>query len=456
MPNDGTGVSLARNFVQTNESDRFYEDLLSHGAQWGVDDEFERAVRELESTRHDIRTLRKFAELLSNLLRKQQLVLGETHLSIARTEMLLGMCYRRMRVPDAAVKSLRSAVTRFQNSEDVERDMFVACLVALSGSYRDATNYDASRTCIKQVYRLLPPEDAPLRLQCAALEELAADLLAENRFKSALEAYERLVAMKTELLKTETTDIVRSLMALSTCHFALHQIDAAESVLIRAGQYYHYLRYDDRALLGQLLESLGGTLRHKAQFMQADILEEVALEVRGGSDQVSHHLLYGSLVSEAQAAEARGDQMTAKGRYREALSLLESQRQKRVVDRLNILAKLLSLTSEQQVVQRSSLFTDIEDSVQAIFCGVKVGTRDGLERIALLYDLCGKTVQSANLRRLAGELMPKVVTKSNAAAAAAAAVTVVSQTAQLYGIVEISLAETVPLLSVEVDDAEEL
>lgn len=427
-----------------------------HGAQWGVDDEFERFVRELNDLRHDARTLTQFADLLRKLLKKQQLVFGETHVALARTEMLLGVCLRRMRIPDAAIKSLRSAVTRFQNADDVDRDLFVACLCALSASYRDATNYDASRTCIKQVYRLLPPEDAPLRLQCAALEELAADLLCENRFKSALEGYHRLVAMKVELLKTESTDIVKSLMQLSSCHFALHQIDEAEEALIRAGQYYHQLKYDDRALLGQLLESLGGTLRHKAQFMQADILEEAALEVRGRSEQTTGHMLYGTLIADAQTAEAKGDQAAAKALYREALCTLESQRQKRAVDRLHILAKLISLTGEQQMVQRSSLFSDIEDSVLTIFCGVQVETREGLERIALLYDLSGKRQQAANLRRLAEELTPKVITNANTEAATPVAVTTVAQVTQLQGIVEISVAETVPLLSVEIDDVEEL
>ncbi|HEY9759256.1 MAG TPA: hypothetical protein V6C97_29120 [Oculatellaceae cyanobacterium] len=456
MSNESSRFSLTKSFVQTNDSERFYEDLLLHGAQWGVDDEFERSVRALEDLPHDVRTLSKFADALRNLLKKQQLILGETHVALARTEMLLGICYRRMRVPDAAIKSLRSAVTRFQNSDDVERDLFVACLCALSAGYRDATNYDASRTCIKQVYRLLPPEDAPLRLQCAALEELAADLLCENRFKSALEGYQRLVAMKVELLKTESTDIVKSLMQLSSCYFALHQIDEAEDALIKAGQHYHQLKYDDRALLGQLLESLGGTLRHKAQFMQADILEEAALEVRGRSEQTTGHMLYGTLIADAQTAESKGDQATAKAHYREALCTLESQRQKRAVDRLHILAKLISLTSEQQMVQRSSLFSDIEDSVITIFCGVRVGTREGLERIALLYDLSGKTHQAANLRRLAEELTPKVVRSENTAGNAAVAVTAVAQVTQLQGVVEISVAETVPLLSVEVDDVEEL
>ena len=190
--------------------------------------------------------------------------------------------------------------------------------------------------------------------------------------------------------------------------------------------------------------------------MQADLLEEAALETRGGGEHVNQHLLYGNLVSQAQAAELSGDMMSAKGRYREALTMLESQRQKRAVDRLNILAKLLSLTGEQQLVQRSSLFSDIEDSVAAIFCGVKVSTRDGLERIALLYDLCGKTAQSANLRSLVALLAPKVVTSQNAVPDAYSTLSNQAPEVHLQGIVEISVAETVPLLSVEVDDAEEL
>jgi hypothetical protein len=282
-------------------------------------------------------------------------------------------------------------------------------------------------------------------------------LLCENRFKSALEGYERLVEMKSELLKTEATDIVRSLVQLSMCHFALHQIDGAELALLRAGQYYHYLRYDDRDLLVQVIDALAGTLRHKAQFMQSDILEEAALELRGRSEQAGGHMLYGNLLKEAEMAESNGDHQTAKARCREALCTLEGQRQKRAVDRLHILAKLMLLTGPQQLVQRSSLHSDIEDSVTTIFCRAKVGTRDGIERIALIYDISGKPQLAANLRKLAEELQETVI--ANGAAALASTVphtqaNQLRQSSQIQGLVEIASSVSVPLLSFTPENVE--
>ena len=409
MQNDNLRLASESRFSPLNEADRFYEKLLSHAAQWGIDNELTNSLKSLNSLRGDPRKLATVSKLLEALLSKQQQKLGDGHVSLARTEMLLGICLQKMRESENSVKRLRSAVTRFQNSDDVERDIFVDCLCALSSSYRDTTNYDASRTCIKQVYRLLPPEDAPLRLQCAALEELAADLLCEHRFKSALEGYERVVTMRAELLKTEINDIVRPLIQLGMCHFALHQLDGAEQCMIKAGQSYHQLKYDDRDLLVQILDALAGTMRHKAQFMQADILEEAALEIRGRSEQMGGHMLYGNLLKEAQAAEEHGDNGAAKVKYREALTALESQRQKRVVERLHILAKLMLLTNGQQFVQRSSLLSDIEDSVRAIFCGAVIGTREGIERIALLYELSGRTLHAKSLRLLAEDLKEKVL-----------------------------------------------
>lgn len=393
-----------REFPQINELDLFYEQLLTHAIQWG-DDEIALALTAIDGLHGDIRKFSKVATLLQTMFRRQQKSLGGSHAALARTEMLLGICQQKMRMPESAVTTLRSAVTRFQQCDDgVDRDVFVDCLCALASSYRDTGNYEASRTCIKQAYRLLPAEDAPLRLQCAALEELAADLLGEHRFKSALEAYERVAAMKAELLKTEATDVVRPLIQLGMCHFALHQLDGAEKCLIKAGQMYHELRYNDRDLLVQVLDALGGTLRHKAQFMQADILEEAGLELKGRSEQMGGHMLYGNLVRDAVADEQRGDHQSAKSKYREALCSLESQRQKRAVDRLHILAKIMLLTAKNQLVQRSSLHSDIEDSVRSIFCGVPVTTSDGIRRISLIYDLCGKKESAASLKQLAMEL----------------------------------------------------
>ena len=214
----------------------------------------------------------------------------------------------------------------------------------------------------------------------------------------------------------------------------------------------------------QILDALAGTLRHKAQFMQADILEEAALEIRGRSEQAGGHILYGNLLREAHTAEEQGDLQTAKVKYREALTALEAQRQKRVVDRLHILAKIMLLTNSQQLVQRSSLMSDIEDSVRAIFCGAVIGTREGVERIGLIYDLCGKTEQAQSLNRLSEELREKVLPATTPTAGALPALPNNAidgsrpQVARLHGVVDAGPAEPVLLerKSYDVQDVEEI
>jgi hypothetical protein len=214
--------------------------------------------------------------------------------------------------------------------------------------------------------------------------------------------------MKAELLKTEPTDIVRPLIQLSLCHFSVHQLDSAEQCLIKAGEIFHKLKYNERVVLTQILDALAGVMRHKGQFIQADLLEENAFELRGRSEQMGGHMLYGNLLKEAQKAESEGNAAIAKGKYRDALISLEGQRLKRAAERLQILAKLLLLTGRHQTVQRSSLFSDIEDSVRAIFCGVPVETFEGVKRMGLLYELCGKKEHSNNLKLLIGELLSRM------------------------------------------------
>lgn len=395
-------------FSRISQNEVFYEQILAHVGHFGGSDTLNE-LRAFENLDGDPRKMAKVALILKRLFKQLQVELGENHAAIGKTEMLIGMCLHKARDPEPSVKALRSAVTRLQQADDeVDVNTFIQALCALATSYRDTNAYDASRTCIKQAYRLLENTSVSLRLQCSTLEELAADLLCEHRYKSALEAYERVVLMKAELLKTEPTDIVRPLIQLSLCHFSVHQLDSAEQCLIKAGEIFHKLKYNEREVLTQILDALAGVMRHKGQFIQADLLEENAFELRGRSEQMGGHMLYGNLLKEAQKAESEGNNAIAKGKYRDALISLEGQRLKRAAERLQILAKLLLLTGRHQAVQRSSLFSDIEDSVRAIFCGVPVETFEGVKRMGLLYELCGKKEHSNNLKLLIGELMSRM------------------------------------------------
>ena len=394
-------------FSRVSQNEVFYEQILAHVGKFGGTDILNE-LRAFENLDVDPKKMAKVAKILKRLFKQLQVELGENHAAIGKTEMLIGMSLHKARESEESVKALRSAVTRLQQADDeVDINTFIQALCALATSYRDTDAVDASRTCIKQAYRLLENAGVSARLQCLTLEELAADLLCEHRYKSALEAYERVVLMKSELLKSEPTDIVRPLIQLSICHFAVHNLDSAEQCLIKAGEIYHKLKYNERDVLVQILDALSGVMRHKGQFIQADLLEENALEQRGRSEQMGGHVLYGHLLKEAKKAELEGNTSVAKGKYRDALITLEGQRLKRAAERLQILAKLLLLTGKHQVVQRSSLFSDIEDSVRAIFCGVPVETFDGVKRLGLLYELCGKKEHSNNLKLLIGELLSR-------------------------------------------------
>lgn len=392
-------------FSRISQNEVFFERLLAHVGQFG-DVLLVNELRAFENLDGDPRKMARAVAVLKKLFKKLQVELGENHTALGKTEMFIGMCLYKARDPEPSVKALRSAVTRLQQADDeVDIETFIQCLCALATSYRETHAYDASRTCIKQAYRLLENTSVSLRLQCSTLEELAADLLCENRYRSALEAYEKVVLMKSELLKSEPTDIVRPLVQLSLCYFSVHDLDSAEQCLIKAGEIFHKLKYRDRDVLVQILDALSGVMRHKGQFIQADLLEENALELKGRSEQMGGHMLYGNLLKDARKAESDGNTAAAKGKYREALITLEGQRLKRAAERLQILAKLLLLTGPNQIVQRGSLFADIEDSVRAIFCGVPIDTFDGVKRMGLLYELCGKKEHSSNLKLLIVELL---------------------------------------------------
>jgi tetratricopeptide (TPR) repeat protein len=396
------------------DTERLYEHIVAYAQEWGLDCEICDALKNLGQVYLDSRKFSKALTVLQSLLRRQESELGKNHSALARTEMLIGISHHQRREFPSALKSFRSAVIRFEQSDEVDRDLFIECLCGLSSIYRDTGKLGSSRTCIKQAYRLLPGNDAPLRLQSLVLEELAAVVLAEHKYKPARTAYERLVAMKSELLKSEQTDIVGPLIKLGLRNFSLHEFNAAEEALFKAGQFYYELGYRDRTLLIRNLETLAGVLRHQGQFVQASLIEESALELYNFEETGSHGL-YGHLLKEANQAELAGDIETAKVKYREALSLLELQNERGVADRLPILARLYLCSSNKQSHQRVSLLAEIEDALCAAFAGSIVDCKTGLRKLALIYRLCGKESTAKDLCRLGDELskQPPAIGKVN-------------------------------------------
>ena len=341
---------------------------------------------------------------LQSLLFRQEVTLGKNHPLIAYTDMLTGLCHQHTRNFDSAMKSLRSAVVRFQQSDDIDEELFIECLCMMAAIYRESGKFDAARTTIKQAYRIIPESDAPLNLQARVLEELAGVLVAENQHKAAATAYHKLIRMHQQIADHQSYDLIHAWIGLSICEFTSHELDAAENALVQAIQIYFDTNKNDRYLMVQLLEKMGGVLRQKGQFLQADMVVERAHELLGRLDQMCGHAMYGELLDDAEAAERVGDMDLAKQRYRQALCAIESQRERRLADRIPILVRLFLMTTRKQNVQRTSLLSDIEDALREIFCGYPGEISDSLRRLSLIFRLLGRKTASEDLALLADEL----------------------------------------------------
>ena len=350
---------------------------------------------------------------LQSLQFRQQSILGQNNPVIAYTDMLLGLCHQRTRNFDPAVKSLRSAVVRFQQSDVVDEELFIECLCMMASIYRESNKFDAARTTIKQAYRIIPDTDSPMHLQARVLEELAAVLIAEHQYKAAVTAYERLISMHQQIGDHQSNDLINAWSGLGLCHFTLHNLDGAENALVRAIEIYFDTDKDDRYLMVHLMESLAGVLRHKGQFLQADMMTERAHELLGRVDQVRGHALYGNTLHEAELAEQRGDLDKAKELYRQALCAIEAQRERRVADRIPILARMYLMTTRKQIIQRTSLLADMEDAIRDVSCGYPGEITESLRRLSMIFRLLGRPSAAKDLLVLSEELKREMAALSS-------------------------------------------
>ncbi len=385
-------------------SKALYARIRQYAEECRIDATSAQLISEISDIGADPAKFPKYVTSLQRLQLKQEQLLGVNHDSIAYTEMLIGICQQRARDHDAAVKSLRKAVVRFQQSDETDTAMFVDCLCRTSEIYRLEDKLSAARTCIKQAYEIMPYCDGQPLTHCRVLEELAAVLFCEHRYRAAAKAYLKLIEIKKKLAKFGNADIVHNLIQLSMCHFSVHDLEKTEEALVEACHLYYDSGVDDKYLNIELLDKMTGVLRHKGLLLQADLLAERSHELVGRLDQAGGHAVYGNLLNEALAAESNGDLDVAKQKYREALAALESQREKRLADRVPILVRIYHMTNSKQVIQRSSLLSDIQDSINKFFFGSEVSISEGLSELSLVYRLLGKSVAADDLLKMSHEL----------------------------------------------------
>ncbi|MBX9723982.1 MAG: hypothetical protein K2X81_21430 [Candidatus Obscuribacterales bacterium] len=394
----GSEMQLAGN------SQALYARIRHYAQECRLDAASTQLLEELSDVGADPAKFSKYVSSLQKLQLKQEQQFGINHDSIAYTEMLIGICQQRGRDLDAAVKSLRKAVVRFQQSDESDTAMFVDCLCRTSEIYRLESKLSAARTCIKQAYEIMPYCDGQPLTHCRVLEELSAILFCEHRYRAAAKAYLKLIEIKKKLSRFGNADIVHNLIQLSMCYFSVHDLEKTEEALIEACHLYYDSGVEDKYLNIELLDKMTGVLRHKGLLLQADLLLERSHELVGRLDVAGGHAVYGNLLDEAVAAESNGNLDLAKQRYREALAALESQREKRLADRVPILVRIYHMTNAKQVIQRSSLISDIQDSINKFFFGSEVSVAEGLSQLSLVYRLLGKSVAANDLLKLSQEL----------------------------------------------------
>jgi tetratricopeptide (TPR) repeat protein len=155
-----------------------FNQLVGQAKEWDIEQQLGDSLSKINTYETDSPRFREAIFLFKRLQRSQEIHLGKDHTALAVTEMLIGMCQQEVRDFQTSAKTLRNAIVRFQQSEEADVNTFIECLCALSDSYNELDNFDASRTCIKQAYRLLT-DDAQQRLQVRVLEALANVLMDE-------------------------------------------------------------------------------------------------------------------------------------------------------------------------------------------------------------------------------------------------------------------------------------
>lgn len=337
----------------------------------------------------------KSALATADKLRQFQIeTFGKEHPGLAKTESLIGICNRQMRWVSLAIESLRSAVVRYQASDDVNASEFGITLLELSRAYREANKRTQARTCVKQAIAIVSgasPPDPLLHVQL--LDEFGSLLYDNNEIAASVPIFRKAVELKQSIFGRKDPSLIGSLTGLGMSLFSLHQFELAESAFMEAAYLAQCMPQRDPVLITNLLDKLVGTLRVQSRLAEAAMLQDGANEWVGGQSHVSLYETYRKEMEVGFAAQRLKDNDTATGAFRNALRILEHLRHRNVADLISIQIRMQLLAEQRnQKLQAQTIAIEIEEELAELFGNRQITMVEACLEMARLFVVQGKFI----------------------------------------------------------------
>lgn len=379
-------IANARDPEVKNESRiALYERAAAFAQEWLLPEQAYVAVCELSRVYIERRKFSQALAAINQLLGRETGEKGSRRASLAKIKMLRGHCYLQMHLLEPAIADLRDAVLQCQTADGSAEDDLLESLCTLATAYRHNDQTDKARTCIKQAYAILTPEDQPTPLRVRVMEEVANIMFAYRRMSAATAAFERVVLMKRDLYGDSHEENIEPQVQLGMCYFGTQQFARAEECFVRAVDLERFNRCDPKRL-AFTLEKLAGVYRVNARFSEATLVEQCAGEILGRAIQM--RLGYLKSFEAGVTAHRRKKLETAADCYKDALNHLEFLGDKHAADRIPVLIRLLQLAAvKKRPVQMKSLEIEIELGLAALFPSDSLP--EGLLRLGRLFKVLG-------------------------------------------------------------------
>jgi tetratricopeptide (TPR) repeat protein len=349
------------------------------------------ALVELSNLHFDTGNNIQAIKSLNELAQVQKQLYGHTHISLANTYKKMGICLANIKKLDDAIKCLRDAVIRYQTNSKATSEELIDTLCILASVYRKANKFSRARTCITQTHALIAESDTPSLMQIRTLEELAAITLAQNKYVHAKDAFIKVIKLKQEAFGNRHYECIDPLMQLGICYYSLHEFTEAEIVFTQAIEIINCSQNMGQTKLSEALEKLSGVYRKQSRFTEADFLEQAATEIIGRGIDLRLGILkdFGAGV----AAQNNKHYDIAQSCYRQALNIIEQNRDKSPAERIPLLGRLLQIADlKKHKVQAISLASEIEDTTQEIFSQFGTKGYSAQIRLARLFRLTNRNL----------------------------------------------------------------
>lgn len=170
--------------------------------------------------------------MLQEVFAAYVMIYGEHHPSTINSLVNLGAVHKDLQEFDIAAKLYEKAIEGRRVTEGENSVNYAMSLAMAAGAYREVENYSTADKYLKDAYMIIAMEHGEENMSCSAiLNSMGLNYKRQNKFERSVDAYERSLKIREELLGEDHPDSLSTRHNLAELYISWNKPEQAQELL---------------------------------------------------------------------------------------------------------------------------------------------------------------------------------------------------------------------------------